>query len=263
VADPLVRAAKEAFKLELTGGMAIAEALFIHPFTDLKSEIAAGIGNWDAEDWGRALGDVAGVLGIVALLPIPGVDVIAGVAAITLAGAAAAADWVAAAHHEQGASYMQAGLATAGFALAGVGLVARGAVDADSALFTKAVDDNDLGALMDLKNGESAAASGKSLWLDGLNSKIPSIKDLTDGYQLAKAPLNPSEAKSGLAGLGQAVSNTARSEVAEKLSGGLDEFSHSPAGVQIAHAGWAADGVNVGVGTVQDVETQPTGSQVP
>ena len=50
-----------------------------------------------------------------------------------MSGAAAAADWWAVAHHENGASYLQAGLATVGLGLGGVSFVAGKAVDADSA----------------------------------------------------------------------------------------------------------------------------------
>ncbi len=241
VADPLARAAKEAVKLEvqaamlgLFGPVAMMEALYIRPIAYLWHEATE-----HAEELGQVLGEVAGVLGILAL--IPGVDAVAGPALVIVSGAAAAADWWAAAHHQKGASYLQAGLATVSFGLSGVGLVASKAVDADSDLFTDNWNDPD--KLKELASGQDPDASAGELWKSGLQQAFsPSdIKaSVSENYQFARDPLGQGDAPTGLRGFVQAVSNNVHDVTAETLNGGFDDLSHSPAAVTIEQVKWGA-----------------------
>jgi hypothetical protein len=267
VADPLAHAVEAVARVELglaagvfkldeivaVGALDVVDALVIHPITELPHDFHEVLHGFTAENLGRALGDVAGVLGILAL--IPGVDAVAVPALVIVSGAAAAADWWAAAHHENGASYLQAGLATLSFGLGGVGLVASKAVDADSDLFQVASDAHDTDAMSELKDGDDAAASGKALWLTGLKRAFsPSdIKaSVSENYQLARDPLGQGDAETGLRGFAQAVSNNVRGQAAESLNGGFDELSHSPAAVTIEQVKWGADQLNALTGVVQD-----------
>jgi uncharacterized protein YukE len=250
VADPLARAAeavaradREVADAALAAGVILAkdelrvgefvvkgaadvvEDVVIRPFADLPGDVAAFIEHPSMETFGQALGGVAGVLGVLAM--IPGVDAIAMPLMVAFSAAAAAADWVAVAEHEPGASVMSAAEETLSFGLGGVGLVAKSAVDADSGLFQAAYDNRDLTGLDDLKDGADADASGSALWKAGLQRSFSpaDIKDsMSDDFRQLKDPV-------GLV----------RSQVSGLRSFGDDGLTHSPAAVQIEHVKWAAD----------------------
>jgi uncharacterized protein YukE len=274
VADPLARAvrtlglgaeavarvdlglAADVFKLDefiVVGAWDVFDTLVVHPIAALPHDIGTYASHMTAENLGHMLGDVAGVLGILAL--IPGVDAVAVPALVLVSGVAAVADWVAVAHHEKGASVLQASLATLTCGLGGVSFVASKAVDADSGLFQQALNSHDLGAMQDLKNGDDAAASGKALWATGLRKAIsPSdIKaSIARNYQYARDPLGQGDAPAGLRGFGRAVSSNVGGVKAETLNGGFDDLSHSPAAVTIEQVKWGADQLNSFTGVVQD-----------
>ena len=258
VADPVGRAAREAVKpgaeagrLELLGATAIFDALYVHPITDLVHDATRHL---DAAKLATILGDVAGVLGILSL--IPGVDVVALPAAVIVGGAAAGLEWWAAGHHEQGASDLQAGLDTLTFALSGVSVVARAGVAAG-----------------DLADGADAAASGQDLWVSGLQRafNVPVIKEnlVTE--------LDDEGAAKGLAGFGKALAG----QGLDSVEGTFDftfpsaDAASSAAGVTLTRVAWAADKLNTVVSTGADVAAHeeqdtaprtaafPAGSQVP
>jgi hypothetical protein len=142
-------------------------------------------------------------------------------------------------------------------------LVASKALDTDAGLFTKAWDDNDSGALEGLKDGENAAASGRNLWQNGLRRAFsPSdIKaSISKNYEAARDPLGQG-APGGLQGFAKALSNNVSGNLTEPFNGGIDEFSHSPAGVRIEHVKWAADLPDT-VKHLQEIEAHMTGGQV-
>jgi uncharacterized protein YukE len=253
VADPLGRAAEDAgkfaedaVKVEVVGAAAMFEALWIHPVTNLVHDATKHL---DAEKLGNILGDVAGVLGIVALLPIPGVDVVAGLAALALGGAAAAAQWWAAAHHEDGASYLQAGLTTVTLGLGGVGMVAKAGAEG-----AEAVD-----AAEELDDGADAAKSGQNLWVTGLKRTFtPSgIKDaIADDKPPGGTP-------TGLRSFGSGLYNKALKTADEAFTFPSGGASSSPAVVTISRVGWTVGRLNDVTTTVQDIEGQKTESGVP
>lgn len=243
--------AEGGVKLELTGALAMGEALFVNPVKNVWQDSKGALKHLDPEKLGTALGDVAGVLGILAL--VPGVDVIAAPAAVLVGGAAAAADWWAVADHEHGASYLQAGLATVGFGLGGVSLVAGKALDAEP-------------GLQDLADGADARVSGAAMWQAGAKRVFspPDIKaaisDLKENLSVSglKENFSISSVKETVSYLKDGISV----ELHEDLNLGLDDSSHSPAGVNTAHVKWAADRANDVVTTVQDIHDQQTESQM-
>ena len=89
--------------------------MFIDPMTHVLHDavtVLHDVKHLDAAQWSKILEDVAGVLGIVALLPIPGVDVVAGLLALGVGATATGLEFYAAHKGEAGASYLDAGLAT-------------------------------------------------------------------------------------------------------------------------------------------------------
>lgn len=235
--------AADVFKLDefvAVGVLDVVDALVIDPITGLWDDTDTFLHHMTAENLGRALGDVAGVLGILAL--IPGVDAFAVPALVIVSGAAAAADWWAVAHHESGASYLQAGLATLGFGLSGVSFVASKAVDADSDLVQAAQAAHNQDEVNALADGTDAHVSGTALWQDGLKRAF-SPSDIEDGV---------SDVPTGLRGFAQAVSGNVREQVSETLNGGLDDSLHSPAAVTIEQVKWGADQLNNLTGVLQD-----------
>jgi uncharacterized protein YukE len=261
VADPLARAAKEtaklaeeAAKLELSGAVGLVEALYIHPLEYLWDEVSS-----HAEEIGKVLSDVAIVLTVLAF--IPGVDAIAGPALVIVSAAEMAADWYAVYDHQKGASVLQASLATLSFGCAGVGLVATKALSADSELVTSTLDDNGLGAVMELKDGEGAVPTGEGLWRTGLQRAFsPSdIKaSISDNYETALDPVGKGDAPTGLQGFQQALSNNFSSKVTELRNGGIEEFVHTPAAVTIEHVKWVAEGLD-DLGHVQELANKMAG----
>jgi len=216
---------KDALKVgEIAGKglLGIGAALFVHPFTDLPHDLSRYLSDPTAANLGSVLGDVAGILGVAALL-VPGADLFVAGALVVNAGAAAA-DWTAVAEHEDGASVLDAGLATVGLGLGGVSFVAGRAVDADTALGQHAFDDGDWQGLEDLKNGDDARASAATLWQDGVSQRF----SLTD----VKASLSDS--------------------VHQVLHLGDDGFTHSPAAVKIEHIKWSVDRPNDVVTYIED-----------
>ena len=235
--------AADVFKLDefvAVGVLDVVDALVIDPITGLWDDTDTFLHHMTAENLGRALSDVAGVLGILAL--IPGVDAFAVPALVIVSGAAAAADWWAVAHHESGASYLQAGLATLGFGLSGVSFVASKAVDADSDLVQAAQAAHNQDEVNALADGTDAHVSGTALWQDGLKRAF-SPSDIEDVV---------SDAPTGLRGFAQAVSDNVREQVSETLNGGLDDSLHSPAAVTIEQVKWGADQLNNLTGVLQD-----------
>jgi uncharacterized protein YukE len=251
----IVHGAETVAKLELTGALAMGEALFINPILNAPGDIAHAFGHFDAEELGKALGDVAGVLGVLAL--VPGVDVFAAPAALIVGGAAAAADWWAAAHHEEGASYLQAGLATVGVALGSVSMVAGKAMEADS-------------ALQDLASGADARASGAALWQTGVKRTFDTsdikgaLSDLKENLTISglKENLSISGIKENFSDFKDGLADNLKVQLREDLNLGLDGSSHSPAGVTIAHVKWSADRANDVVTTVQDIHDRATESKL-
>ena len=232
VADPLARAAKEAVKLEvqaamlgLFGPVAMMEALYIRPIAYLWHEATD-----HAEELGQVLGEVAGVLGILAL--IPGVDAVAGPALVIVSGAAAAADWWAAAHHQKGASYLQAGLATVSFGLSGVSLVAKAGAE-----------------VANLDNGADAAKAGENLWEAGVQRAF-TPSGIAD--QIA-------DESTGARSFGQMLVDN----VDQQYAFPSDDAWSSPAAVTMARVGWTADRLNDLTSMVPDPVGNKTESVVP
>jgi hypothetical protein len=240
VADPLGRALETAGRLGLLaageelalgalGSIDVIDAFLVHPITDAYHDGEAILHGFTAEKLGQVLGDVAGVLGILAF--IPGVDVFAVPALVVVSAAAAAADWWAVAKHEKGASVLDASLATVSFALGGVSFVAGRAVSADAGMFQDADKAGDLDELEDLKNGADARVSGTALWKAGLPRSFTT--------QDVKAAVQDSLEES-------------HNPVKQILGIGDDGFTHSPAAVRIEHIGKWADRGSTGVTLYQD-----------
>lgn len=282
VADPLAKAVKAlavgaeavarvdlglaagVFKVDelvVVGFWDVVDAVVIHPITQLPHDFFEVKDHFTAEALGTFLGDVSGILGILAL--IPGVDAVALPALVIVSGVAAVADWVAVARHEKGASVLQASLATLSFGLGGVSFVASKAVNADSGLFQQAWAAHDTDAMQGLQDGQDARASGTALWQSGLQHAFSpwDIKaSISDNYQPASDPLGQGDAETGLRGVVQAVSGNVRGSVMETLNGGFDELSHSPAAVTIEQVKWGADQLNTLTGVLQDRMNDLTGS---
>jgi uncharacterized protein YukE len=261
VADPLLRAADAVARADLrvaqtvlTAGVVLAadelragefvagvaadvvEAILIHPLTKLPGDIVAFIKDPTAENLGAALGDVAGILGVLAL--IPGVDVIAVPLMLAASAGAAEADWIAVAEHESGASVLNASLATVTLGLGGLSYVAGSAADASSAL----------------QDGDDAQAAGTDLWKDGLQQKI-TLADVKGGMSEAIGKAedqldDPSAPKAAVAA--KVVSNQFHDLLHFDVEDGEDGTPPSSAVVRIEHVKWASDVTGVGVSTVQD-----------
>jgi uncharacterized protein YukE len=240
VADPLGRAFETAGRLGLLaageelalgalGSIDVIDAFLVHPITDLYHDGDKLLHGLTAEKLGQVLGDVAGVLGILAF--IPGVDVFAVPALVVVSAAAAAADWWAVAKHEKGASVLDASLATVSFALGGVSFVAGRAVSADAGMFQAADKAGDLDELEDLKNGADARVSGAALWKAGLPRSFTT--------QDVKAAVQDSLEES-------------HNPVKQILGIDDDGFTHSPAAVRIEHIKNWADRGSTGVTLYQD-----------
>ena len=225
VADPLARAVKETAKLELDvakleldPAIAVVLALLVHPVTDLVHDAT---GQFDAAKWATVLGEVSGVLGILAL--IPGIDVVAAPAALIVGGAAAGLEWWAAYHHEDGASYLQAGLYTLTFALSGVTLLAKAGV-----------------AAAGLADGADASDSGQALWEAGAKRafSVPVMKTTFIDE------LHPDDGS-----IGQELFDNVR----EPFTFPSGAPSDSPAVVTVTRVGWTADRLDNLVTTGQDI----------
>ena len=176
---------------------------------------------------------------------------VAGLAALAIGGVGAGLDWWAAAHHEEGASYLQAGLATVSVALTGVGMVAKagaGAVDAAG----------------DLDDGADAAKSGGQLWAAGLKRTFTpaGIEDSIRNEQIDK-DLAEGDAPTGVRGFGQALFDNVRDKTIETFTVPSGDDASSPAAVTMVRVGWATDRLNDVTNTVQDIEGDKTESLVP
>ena len=240
VADPLGRAfetagrvgllaAGEGLALGALGSLDVIDAFLVHPITDLYHDGHSLLHDFTAEKLGQVLGDVAGVLGILSF--IPGVDVFALPALLVVSAAAAGADWWAVAKHEQGASVLDASLATVSFGLSGVSFVAGRAVSADAGMFRDAYDAGDLDELEDLKNGADARVSGAALWKAGLTRSFT-----TEDVKAA---------------VRESLDET-HNPVKQILGIGDDGLTHSPAAVTIDHIGKWADRGSTGVTLYED-----------
>jgi uncharacterized protein YukE len=261
VADPLLRAADAVARADLrvaqtvlTAGVVLAaddlradkfvagvaadvvEAILIHPLTKLSGDVAAFIEHPTAENLGAALGDVAGILGVLAL--IPGVDVVAVPLMLAASAGAAEADWIAVAEHESGASVLNASLATVTLGLGGLSYVAGSAADASSAL----------------SDGDDAQVAGTDLWKAGLQQKI-TLADVKGGMSEAIGKAedqldDPSAPKAAVAA--KVVSNQFHDLLHFDVEDGEDGTPPSPAVVRIEHVKWASDVTGDVVSTVQD-----------
>ncbi len=245
VADPLGRAAETAGRLgllaageELTlgtlGSFDVIDAFLVHPITDLYHDGDSLVHGFTAVKLGQVLGDVAGVLGVLAF--IPGVDVFAVPALVAVSAAAAGVDWWTVIEHKKGASVLNASLATVSLATGGVGFVAGRAVNADAGLFRAAYDAGKLKELKTLANGTDARVSGAALWKAGFArsfTKADVKAAVTDSLEEAHNPVKQ------LLGLGD------------------DGLTHSPAAVQIGHIGQWADRGGSGVAVYQDAHNHP------
>jgi uncharacterized protein YukE len=240
VADPLGRAfetvgrvgllaAGEGLALGVLGSIDVIDAFLVHPITDLYHDAVSFSDGFTAEKLGRVLGDVAGVLGILAF--IPGVDVFAVPALVVVSAFAAGADWWAVFKGEKGASVLDASLATLSLGLGGVSFVASRAVSADAGLFQSAYDAGDLGELEDLKNGADARVSASALWKAGL----PRSFTMADVKAAVRESLQETP-----------------NPVKQVLGIGDDGLTHSPAAVTIERTGNRADRVNSAVTLYQD-----------
>ncbi len=240
IADPLGRALETAGRLGLLaageelalgtlGSIDAIDAFLVHPITDLYHDGDSLLHDFTAVKLGQVLGDVAGVLGILAF--IPGVDVFAVPALVAVSAAAAVADWWAVPEGEKGASVLDASLATVSLATGGVSFVASRAVSADAGLFRDAFNAGDLDELEDLKNGADARVSGAALWKAGLPRSF-TMGDVK-------------------AAVGESLEET-HNPVKQILGIGDDGLTHSPAAVRIEHIGKWADRVSSGVTVYQD-----------
>ena len=103
------------------GVLGAADDLLISPFTDLGDDAGKLLkGHLSLANIGKALGDVAEVLGVLAFIPV--VDVVAAPAALVVGGIAAGFDLAALGTHEKGVTYTDVGFAAAG---AGLGVAGR------------------------------------------------------------------------------------------------------------------------------------------
>ncbi len=240
VADPIGRAfervgrvgllaAGEGLALGALGSIAVIDAFIVHPITDLYDDAVSFSDGFTAEKLGKVLGDVAGVLGVLAF--IPGVDVFAVPALVAVSAVAAGADWWAVAKGEKGASVLDASLATVSCALGGVSFIASRAVSADAGLFRNAYDAGDLGELEDLKNGADARVSGAALWKAGL----PRSFTMQDVKAAVRESLDETH-----------------NPVKQILGIGDDGLTHSPAAVTIDRAGKWMDRGSTGVTLYED-----------
>jgi len=164
---------------------------------------------------------------------IPGVDAVAAPAMVIVGAAAAGLEWYAAYHHEDGASYLQAGVDTLTFALSGVTLVAKAAAAAPA-----------------LADGADAADSGRSLWMTGAQRAF-SLPVIRSNYI---DEVHPDDAPIGLRGFGQELFTNVR----EPFTVPSGDDASSPAAVTVARVGWAADRLNNVVGTAQDIGAHKT-----
>ena len=140
------RAEKDVYHAELTA----AKDVFVAPFTDLYHHVRSG--HWDWEKISNVLEDISGVLGVLAIVcaPVPGLDAVLALGAIGFGVAGTAAEGVALATHEKGASVTDLALDFAGVALGGGGrLVGQGLKTAR------------------LADGPEANAAAKAIWRSG------------------------------------------------------------------------------------------------
>jgi uncharacterized protein YukE len=200
----------------------VGDDLLVHPFTQLAHDIAAFDPARPWESWGKIAGDLAGVVGLLAVIPVVGE--VAGPLALVMAGAAVAMDAAAVAAHEKGASWSQAGADLCiGLASAGIGRVLGGAVTRDNQLLAGAVDHGDLGKLAGLVDGTDAQASASSLLKAGVQHAF-SFRDVPSADGPPPGFLN------ALTGEGRTF-----------LNAGADGYTHSPAAVDVQHLKYTLD----------------------
>ena len=257
----------------LTQGAAGAlDDLTIHPLADLWDRAGKLGGQWTWENIGKTLGDVADVLGIIAL--IPGADVVAVPALIVVSGVAAGADLAAREEHEAGATYTDAGFAAAGAALGFAGAVFHAAGAADTGLFRDAWDSGDLPGLKSLADGTDARVSGLALLKSGIRQMTDwtDVKtSLADAFNEVRPAMNEADGIT-LPGAGEvrdalnSVSDGLIGKANEFLRLGADEFTHSPAATTFQHLHFLTDRVGEGLTVVHDnleSDNQSSSSQGP
>jgi hypothetical protein len=138
-----------------------------------------------------------------------------------------------------------------GFALAGVGAVAKAGVTAERAapLLAKGVDAAD-GATDgsdttdELADGSDAANSAKKLWETGLQRTF-TLHGIDQGLHETKAV---EDAPTGLGDFGQKLLGN----VKDSLIGSPSPPGVSPAAVQVTRVGWTANRLGEGVSAAQD-----------
>jgi uncharacterized protein YukE len=274
VADPLGRAAEAAAHTGLGIGeellrayehpTVVVGALVVHPFSHLVKD-AEGIARASPlEALGSTLGDVAGVLGVLSL--IPGVDLIAAPALLVVSAAAAASDWAAVATHEKGASVAGATLASLSLGLAGTGAVIGKGVATGDKLIDAAAEAGDTRQVVSLATGQDARESAGALRKSGVKQLFSwtDVKDsVSEGFGQVRG--NLSDVKGSLTSATELRStlNSAADSVASKANNflrlGSDGLTHSPAAVVLQHAQFIGTqaGNAVGVASDQVAESQP------
>jgi len=220
------------------GAVGVADDLFVRPFTGLGHEAGKLVDHWTWEDVGKTLGDVAGVLGVVAL--IPGADVLAVPALIVVSGFAAGADLAAREEHERGATFTEAGLVAGQGLLAGLGAVFEAA-----------------GAAGSLADDADAQESGWALLKSGIK-QMPDWADvkasLADTYNEVRPAMNEADgitlpSSEDVRGALNNVSDSLTGIANEWLHLGADGSALSPAATSYQHLGFVvrrtADGLTV------------------
>lgn len=264
VAEPLGRAAEGAInaggQLAWTAGSAVADALVIHPFTNFVDDAGkiGGPSGWQA--LGTTLGDVAGILGVLSL--VPGVDVVAAPMLLAVSAGAALSDWIAVADHEKGASATGAVLATVSLGLAGTGAVLGKGIAAGDKLIDDAYAAGDSRQVVNLVTGADARVSAGSLLKTGVR-QLFSWTDVkaSESAGFTEVGKTLSDVKGSLTSVTKLHSTLAdglASKANEFLRVGGDGQTNSPAVVIMQHAQYIGTQAGNAVGVASD---QLAGSQ--
>ena len=153
------RVQKDVRQVEL----AVAEDVFVEPFTSLYHDVYNAVLNndWDWAKVSHVLEDISGVLGVMAIVcaPIPGLDAVLALGALGFGVAGTIAEGVALASHEQDASWSDLAFDVVGVGLGGGGrLIGQGLKTAR------------------LADGPEAKAAAKAIWRSG-NKHFLSLSD--------------------------------------------------------------------------------------
>jgi len=219
----LRRYAADAGHVGLEVAEAVAEDVFVAPFTDLYHDVYDDTltMQWDWARYSNVLEDISGVLAVVALVlaPIPGLDVVDSVlvpASIAFSVAGTFAEAVALGTHEKDASWSEFAFDVVGVAMAGGGRVISQGLK-----------------VARLADGPEAKVTANSIWQSGTKYFIKLPESDPHGPVIMRQPPtvnNPLNAiKDGLdrdAHLGVEPKTDASQHPSERAEWGVEKVGH-------------------------------------